>query len=410
MWTVKKALYRIFQFLLMGIGMSLIPQPSPKLLSGAGCIKKLPELIKRKGIVRVLIVTDEVLPKIGLLDSLFAACDEAELNYLLYDEAIVNPSIECIEKAYNMYRENSCQAFIAFGGGSAMDCAKAAAARVARPRKSISQLGGTLKVHSFKVPLLFAVPTTAGTGSEATLAAVVTDYSTHHKYAIQDPSLLPRYAVLDPELTVGLPPQTTATTGLDALTHAVEAYTNKLAPKYAQRLSEKATKLIFENLEKAYQNGNDIEARSNMQLAALYGGRAFSRASVGYVHAIAHTLGGLYGTPHGLANAVILPYVMEDFGDAVYKKLARLADVVGIEGEDEVEKARAFIAAIKEMERNMNVPDKIDDINDEDIPQMVEWAIKEGNPLYPVPVIWGKEQFEKTVKRIRRSTAEAETV
>lgn len=408
MSTIKNAWYRTFQFF-MNIGQAFMPQHSPELIEGAGSIKKLPTFIKSKGANKVLIVTDSVLSKIGLLDSLFAACTDAKLEYVLYDGAEVNPSIECIEKAYKQYCDNKCQAFIAFGGGSSMDCAKAAAARVARPNRSIPQLGGTLKVHT-KLPLLFAVPTTAGTGSEATLAAVVTDYSTHHKYAIQDPCLLPRYAVLDPELTVGLPPHVTSTTGMDALTHAVEAYTNKFAPKYTQRLSEKATKLIFDNLEKAYADGSNIEARSNMQLASFYAGRAFSRACVGNVHAIAHTLGGLYGTPHGLANAIILPYVMEDFGAAVYPKLARLADIVGIKGRDDGEKARAFIAEIRRMNRDMKIPEQVDVIKDKDIPQMIEWALKEANPVYPVPVIWDKEQMAKTINRLRKPVTEGATV
>lgn len=408
MQTLKKAWYRVFQFV-FNVGQVVMPQPSPELLEGAGSIKKLPAFIKAKGVDKVLIVTDSVLSKIGLLNSLFTACDEAKLTYVLYDGAEVNPSIECIEKALKNYNDNKCQAFIAFGGGSSMDCAKAAAARVARPNRTIAQLGGTLKVHK-KLPLLFAVPTTAGTGSEATLAAVVTDYSTHHKYAIQDPCLLPRYAVLDPELTVGLPPHVTSTTGMDALTHSVEAYTNKFAPKYTRILAEKSTKLVFENLEKAYADGCNLEARSNMLLASFYGGRAFSRACVGNVHAIAHTLGGIYGTPHGLANAIILPYVMEDFGPAVYKPLARLADIVGIKGNDEGEKARAFIAAIHQMNKNMNIPSQIDFIKDKDVPQMVEWAMKEANPIYPVPVIWDEEQFTKTITRLRKPVAEEATV
>lgn len=281
-----------------------------------------------------------------------------------------------------------------------MDCAKAAAARVAHPNKTIAQLGGTLKVHK-KVPPFFAVPTTAGTGSETTVAAVVTDPVTHHKYAVQDPCLVPKYAVLDPELTVGLPPHVTSTTGMDALTHAVEAYTNRFAPKYTDRLAEKAVKLIFDNLELCYKDGKNIEARSNMLLASFYAGAAFSRACVGNVHAIAHTLGGLYGTAHGLANAVILPYVLEDFGEAVYKKLARLAEIVGISGADDGEKARAFIKEIRRMNKDMNIPDKLDCIKTEDIPQMVEWAMAEANPIYPVPVIWNAEQFTKTIERLR---------
>ena len=401
MSTLKKAWYRTFQFV-FSVGQVFMPQPSPELLDGAGSIKRLPSFIKLKGINKVLIVTDGILPKLGLLDNLFAACEEAKLEYVLYDGAEVNPSIECIEKAVSSYRDNKCQAFIAFGGGSSMDCAKAAAARIARPKRSIKQLGGTLKVHK-KLPPLFAVPTTAGTCSEATLAAVVTDYSTHHKYAIQDPCLLPKYAVLDPELTVGLPPHVTSTTGMDALTHAVEAYTNKFAPKYTRVLAEKSVKLVFENLEKAYADGKNIEARSNMLLASFYGGRAFSRACVGNVHAIAHTLGGLYGTPHGLANAVILPYVLEEFGEAIYPQLARLADIVGIKGGGEGEKARAFIAAIHKMNSDMKIPDKFDFIKDEDISQMVEWALKEANPIYPVPVIWDEKQMTKTINRLRKA-------
>ena len=399
MWTLKKAWYRVFQFF-FNIAQYLIGRHSPELLEGAGSIKRLPEFVKSKGVNKVLIVTDEVLYKIGLLDSLFAACNEAGLEYTLFNGAIVNPTIDCIEAAYSAYRDNRCEGFIAFGGGSSMDCAKAAAARVAHPNKTIAQLGGTLKVHK-KVPPFFAVPTTAGTGSETTVAAVVTDPVTHHKYAVQDPCLVPKYAVLDPELTVGLPPHVTSTTGMDALTHAVEAYTNRFAPKYTDRLAEKAVKLIFDNLELCYKDGKNIEARSNMLLASFYAGAAFSRACVGNVHAIAHTLGGLYGTAHGLANAVILPYVLEDFGEAVYKKLARLAEIVGISGADDGEKARAFIKEIRRMNKDMNIPDKLDCIKTEDIPQMVEWAMAEANPIYPVPVIWNAEQFTKTIESLR---------
>lgn len=399
MWTVKKAWYRVFQYV-FNLAQYILKQTPPELLQGAGSIKKLPEFIKSKGIGNVLIVTDSILHKIGLLDSLFAACDEAGLKYTIYDGAVVNPSIECIEQAYSAYCKNKCEGFIAFGGGSSMDCAKAAAARVARPRKSIPQLGGTLKVIK-RIPPFFAVPTTAGTGSETTVAAVVTDTETHHKYAIQDPCLIPQYAVLDPELTVGLPPQVTSTTGMDALTHAVEAYTNKFSPKYTDELAEKAVKLIFENLETCYKDGSNLEARSNMLLASFYAGAAFSRACVGNVHAIAHTLGGLYGVPHGLANAVILPYVMEDFGEAVYPALARLADIVGIGGADDGEKARAFILEIRRMNRDMNIPEKIEGIKDRDMPQMIDWAMAEANPIYPVPVIWNSQQFTKTINRLR---------
>ncbi|MEA5049500.1 MAG: iron-containing alcohol dehydrogenase [Eubacteriales bacterium] len=401
LWTLKKIWYRIFQFFLTS-AMYLMPWRQPELLTGPGSIKSLPSFIRRKGLTRVLIVTDPVLHRIGLLNSLFSACEEAGLAYTLFDGVEPNPSIENIEEARRLYVENKCEGIVAFGGGSSMDCAKAAGARVVKPRQSVSQMGGTLRVLK-RLPPVFAVPTTAGTGSETTIAAVVTDRSTHHKYAVQDLVLIPHYAVLDPELTVGLPPHITSTTGMDALTHAVEAYTNILAPKSTDILAEKAVKLIFDNLEKAYADGTDLTARYNMQLAAFYGGAAFTRACVGYVHGVAHTLGGLYGTPHGLANAVILPYVMEAFGPAVYYKLARLAEIVGIQGKDDEEKAKAFIREIRRMNTDMHIQDKFDFIEDKDIPQMIKWAMKEANPIYPVPVLWHEPEFQALISRIRAS-------
>ena len=398
-WTLKKIWYRVFQFVLTS-AMYLMPWRQPELLTGPGSIKKLPELIQSKGLHNVLIVTDSVLRKLGVLDSFFAACDAAGLKGVVYDGVEPNPSIENIEAARKLYLDHKCDGIVAFGGGSAMDCAKAAGARVVKPRQSVAKMGGTLRVLK-KLPPLFAVPTTAGTGSETTIAAVVTDRAAHHKYAIQDLSLIPHYAVLDPELTRGLPPHITSTTGMDALTHAVEAYTNQFAPKSTDKLAIEAVKLIFENLETAYRDGGNLTARYNMQLAAFYGGAAFTRACVGYVHGVAHTLGGLYGTPHGLANAVILPYVMEAFGPAVYFKLARLAEAVGINGRDDEEKAKAFIREIRRMNADMRIQDKFDFIRDEDIPQMIQWAMKEANPIYPVPALWHEPEFRALIARIR---------
>ena len=400
LWKIKKIWYRVFQFVLTS-AMYLMPWRQPQLLTGAGSIKKLPEFIKSKNVNNVLIVTDSVLRKLGLLDSFFAACDAVGLKGVVYDGVEPNPSIENIEAARKLYVDNKCDGIVAFGGGSAMDCAKAAGARVVKPRQSIAQMGGTLRVLK-RLPPIFAVPTTAGTGSETTRAAVVTDRTAHHKYAVQDLCLIPRYAVLDPELTIGLPPHITSTTGMDALTHAVEAYTNLFAPKSTDKLAVEAVKLIFENLETVYKDGTNLTARFNMQLAAFYGGAAFTRACVGYVHGVAHTLGGLYGTPHGLANAVILPYVMEDFGPAVYYKLARLAEAVCINGKDDEEKAKAFIREIRRMNADMNIQDKFDFIKDEDIPQMIQWAMKEANPIYPVPVLWHEPEFTALIARIRK--------
>ena len=258
-----------------------------------------------------------------------------------------------------------------------------------------------MKVHR-KIPPFVAIPTTAGAGSETTVAAVITDSATHRKAAINDPFLIPKYAVFDPELTVGLSPYTTATTGMDALAHAVEAYTNKTYnTKLEDRLAKEAVRLIHDNILTAFEDGNNLKARQNMQRAAFYAGRAFTRGCVGYVHAIGHTLGGLYGVAHGLAMAVLLPHVMDAFGEPAYARLAELADACGIDGADDAAKAKTFIGWIEETNRKMGLPAKFDMIKDEDIDQMVAWATKEANPLYPVPVIWGKEDFKRFIASIR---------
>lgn len=401
MWQLKKAFFRAYQSVFK-IAMFAFDWTEPETLEGPGAIRKLPEFIKSKGVNKVLIVTDKGLMSIHLLDSLFEELTKAGVEYVVYDGTEPNPSIENIEDARQLYVDNKCEGLIAFGGGSPMDCAKAAGARVANPRIPVKKMRGVLKlVH--KLPPLFAVPTTAGTGSEVTLAAVVSDRKTHEKNAINDPRLRPKYAVLDPELTTGLPPHITSTTGMDALTHAVEAYIGRSNVKSTEMYAEKATKMIFESLETAYNDGKNVEARETMLKASYYAGMAFTRAYVGYVHAIAHNLGGFYGIPHGLANAVILPYVLEYYGETAHARLAKLAVIAGVktDGSDK-EKAEAFIEAIKQMNKNMNIQDKFDCIKDEDIPTIVKRALKEGNPLYPVPKIMDEADCEAVIRRLMK--------
>lgn len=397
--NAKIAYYRTYQVVFKGVS-SLLDWTPPELLRGAGSIKKLPDLIKEKGMKKPMIVTDQGLWDLGLLSGLLASLDEKGIPYAAFHGAQPNPTIDNVEECRKMYIDAGCDCFVAFGGGSSMDCAKGAAARMARPGKTIQQMRGVLKVVK-KTPVVFAVPTTAGTGSETTLAAVITDSKTHEKFAINDPVLRPSYAVLDPELTIGLPPKITSTTGMDALTHAVEAYIGRSNTKLTESSAKDAVKLIFDNLEKAYNDGKDIIARENMLVASYLAGVAFTRAYVGYVHAIAHNLGGMYGVPHGLANAVILPYVLDYFGASAYSRLADLADVAGIgAGKSDAEKARDFIAEIRAMNVRMNIPDGFDCIKEEDIPTIVERALKEGNPLYPVPKIMDAKDCEAIIRRL----------
>ncbi len=401
MWQLKKAYYRAFQKV-MKIAMYAFDWSEPLLLEGPGAIKKLPDLIKSKGLKNVLIVTDKGLMSLHILDSLFAKLEETGIEYVVYDGTQPNPTIDNIEDARQLYLDNNCEGVIAFGGGSPMDCAKATAARVTNPKLPVRKMRGVLKLHH-KLPPLFAVPTTAGTGSETTLAAVVTDPTTHEKNAINDPRLRPKYAVLDPELTIGLPPHITSTTGMDALTHAVEAYIGRSNVKSTEHYAELATRLIYANIEEVYNNGKNIEARNAMLKASYYAGMAFTRAYVGYVHAIAHNLGGFYGVPHGLANAIILPYVLEYYGETAHARLAKLAVISGVKTDGtDAEKAEAFIESIKQLNRNMNIPDKFDMIKEEDIPTIVKRALKEGNPLYPVPKIMDEADCEAVIRRMMK--------
>ena len=354
-----------------------------------------------KGKKRAFIVTDKPLFDLGYTKKVTDVLDEIGVAYKIFSDVHPDPDLTTVNMAIGTLRSFEPDVIIALGGGSPMDCAKGAAARVVCPNKTVQKMRGQLKIRK-KLPPFFAVPTTAGTGSETTLAAVVTDTKTHEKYALNDPVLRPKYAVLDPELTVGLPPHITSTTGMDALTHAVEAYIGHSNTKDTSEKAEVATKLIFENLEEAYKNGKDLHAREQMLLASHYAGIAFTRAYVGNVHAIAHNLGGFYGVPHGLANAIILPYVLDFYGETAYERLARLCECAGVAkaGQTDEQKALDFIQAIRDMNARMNIPDKIDKIQEKDIETIAKRACKEANPLYPVPRIMDLDDCIAIIHRL----------
>ena len=403
---LNKAYCRTFQAV-FNIGARVLPWRKAVVEKGAGAIEKIPSLLSELGGKKPLVVTDPGLIQAGVAPKVLAVLEARGIPCSLYAKVEPNPSIQTVNAIFSQYREDGCDSLIAIGGGSSMDAAKAAAARVVHPKKSVQKLGGLLKVRK-KLPPFIAVPTTAGTGSETTIAALITDTETHHKYAIMDLCLIPSYAVLDPELTIGLPPHITAATGMDALTHAVEAYLCwTYNTKESLRFAEEAVEMIFNYLPRVYENGSDLEARAEMLMASYKAGFAFTRAGVGNIHAIAHTLGGLYNTPHGLANAVVLPVVLEDYGDKVYEKLARLAGFAGVTtGRGAEADAKAFIAAIRKFNADMKLPLGFDFIKDKDIPQMVEWAAKEANPIYPVPVVYDAARFTAVIQKIRIPAAQ----
>lgn len=382
------------------VGAHFLPWRRPKVYAGPGSLLRAADILRENGLRRPFVVASRRQCADEHFRALQETLDEQDILLSIFSAVETDPSVETVERIASQYRLDRCDCFLVIGGGSPMDAAKAAAARLARPEKTVPQLGGLLKVRR-RVPPLIAVPTTAGTGSETTIAAVVTDG--HHKYAISDLCLIPRYAILDPTLSTGLPPRITAETGMDALTHAVEAYLSRFYNAGMTRaLAESAVVAIFAHLERAYRDGASLDDRAAMLQASFDAGAAFTRASVGNVHAIAHTLGGLYGVPHGLANAVLLPLVLEDYGAAAYPRLAHLARLLGLKGDTEETRAKAFIAEIRAMNARMNVPDRFDCIRDEGIPLMARWAAQEANPVYPVPVIYDEARFARVIERARR--------
>ncbi len=390
----QKIWCRTFQTV-MKAATPFLPWREPEIVDCKNGTRDLGAFVKTKGYKKVLVVTGPNVFRKGLADELIAGLKENGVPYALFNRVVNNPTIDNIEEAFELYRAEGCDAIIALGGGSPMDLAKVVGARAAKPNKPVKKMKGLLKIMK-RIPDLYAIPTTAGSGSETTIAAVVSDSVTHEKYPINDLSLIPRYAVLDAKLTAALPPQTTATTGMDALTHAVEAYIGRSNTKKTKERAEQAVKLIFDNLFTAYEHGDDLVARANMQKASYYAGVAFTRAYVGYVHALAHALGGFYGTPHGLANSVLLPVVLEYYGESAHKPLARLAEITGVCAEgDDAAKATKFIDRIKEMNEAMQIPSFIEGIKPEDVPEMAKRAAEEGNPLYPVPRLMDAGELEK---------------
>lgn len=404
--TLRKIYCRAFQKA-FHIAIPFLPYRKPKI---AGSVKELPEIIMRHKCTHVLIITDGGIMKLGLTRRLEKALKEAGIPYTIYDKTVANPTTVNVREALELYHKEGCDAIIGFGGGSSMDCAKAVGACAVKLNQSLAQMKGILKVHK-KLPLLMAVPTTAGTGSETTLAAVITDADTRYKYAINDFPLIPRYAVLDPKVTLSLPPFITTTTGMDALTHAVEAYIGNSTTIDTRRDALKAVKLIFENIDIAYEHGDNIQARRNMLHASFYAGCAFTKSYVGYVHAVAHSLGGQYNVPHGLANAILLPLVLREYGSCIDKKLHRLAIAAGLADKNtpDHEAAELFIQAIEEMKERFGIVNIVKEIQETDIPKLAHYADKEANPLYPVPKLMDASELEKFYYMLMSLTSKENT-
>lgn len=383
----KKLYCRSFQFIFK-IALPFLPYKNPIILNN---IEDIPSELQD---AKVLIIVDPAVYNLGLLSNLERVLNNKSILYYVFKDVNPNPTSHDVNIALGIYKANSCNTLIAVGGGSSIDCAKAVGALIAKPKKTLKDLKGILKIRK-KIPDLFAIPTTAGSGSETTLASVIVDSETRYKYAINDFPLIPKYAVLDPRMTETLPFKVSSTTGMDALTHAIEAFVGKGGNKSTFNDSKEAIKLIFNNIENACIN-NDYESRRNMLIASHMAGRAFSKAYVGYVHALSHAISGKYNTAHGLANSVILPIVLKEYGKSIYKKMKEIAVYCNMCDNSSSEEVayNLVLEKIEALNKNLNIP-KYLKINKNDIKEMALKASKEANPLYPVPVLWDSKKLEK---------------
>ena len=387
----KKIYCRTFQ-LGFRVMLPLLPYREPVILESNNAVV---EMLQSHNKQNVFLVTDKTIRGLGITKALESAIVEKNIKLTVFEDVLPNPTISMVESALDVFKNNMCDCIIALGGGSVIDCAKVVGARAVYPEKPVQKMKGLLKINR-KLPLFLAIPTTAGTGSETTLAAVITDDKTHHKYPINSFPLIPHYALLDYNLILGLNQKITSTTGMDALTHSIEAFIGKSTTKFTRDCALQSIKLVYENLKECFDNGKNKEARQNMLKASYLAGVAFTRSYVGYVHAVAHSLGGLYGTPHGYANAIIMPYVLKAYGKSVYKKLHSLGIAAGVCAEEDSYEAGAkkFIAAIEALNEKMNIPNKIAGIKKEDIKIMAKYAEREANPLYPVPKLMTQKELE----------------
>lgn len=372
----------------------------PKMIKGEHALLDLIDVLKKQHLTHYMIVTTPGFIKRGTLQSFFDALNQNDIQYSIFHDVKPDPEISDVEKLKEMYIKDGCQALIAIGGGSVIDCSKAALACIQMNNLDVKTVLHTGRV-SKPLPLLIAVPTTAGTGSEVTAGAVITDPIKKRKYALSHLFLIPKYAVLDSSLLVSLPSNMTAYTGMDALTHAIEAYINCFNNRKTNEYALCAIKSIFQYLVPSFEDGLNKHYRLELLEASYNAGVAISNNYVGYVHAIAHGIGGMYHLQHGMINATILPIVLEVYGSAVVSKLAKIADVVGITGATDQDKSMQFIQKLKDLNQIFSIPTSIPEIQEEDIHYLAIGAEKEGNPSYPTPVTWNVEQFEKVIRKIK---------
>jgi alcohol dehydrogenase len=403
MLLIKYSIYRAYH-LALKLASTLLPIPSPQVFL-AHQIDEWVAAIKNdasQAEPSVLLITDKGIASLGLHQTLVAKLAGFGIKVSIFDEMPSDPDFAAIELATNAFKRANAEAIIALGGGSVIDGAKLVAVKLAKPNKSLGQLQGLFKVRKRLVPIT-AIPTTAGTGAETTLAAVVTDKIKQRKLAIVDLCMVPKYTLLLPELTCKLPHYLTHTTAMDALTHALEAYVSVNATAKTDALALVAAKSIMLNLEQVLADGNNVALREQLLIASHNAGKAFTRTSVGYVHAIAHQLGAKCHVPHGEANAVLLTKILAFYGDTINSRLANLQRYIFAEEgaeHSETELAARFMENLTNLVKLGNLPSSYSVINEQKLAQIVRDALAEAHPDYPVPKFMNKDECEHIVRSL----------
>lgn len=376
------------------------PQPKAVVFAGQNSALELCAAIPQWGVKNLLIVTDKPLVELGALDGLVAKLTECGLQYHVYDGVQPDPTQKVVSDGIDALKQHQCDSVLAFGGGSSIDTAKVIALAAGNNLSVVECLG----FGKCKLPALpfFAVPTTAGTGSEATFIAVVSDDTTHAKDAVIDPKIIPKATALDPVVMKGLPAHITAATGMDALTHAIESYIGVWETEDTNYYGLAACKLVFDNLAEATNNGDNMAARQAMALASYYGGLAITNALVGYVHAISHNLGAKYGVPHGLGNAMVLPRVLGLLKNVSARKMAEIAVHCGLgeHAEGDAVLAQKLIDRVWDLNAEIGIPKTTDVIREEDISELTDLAMKEGS-AYPTPRFLERDECVNLISELR---------
>lgn len=331
-------------------------------LMGTGCLSDAINSIQSLGYKKALIVTDSVLNQIGIVAKVTSLLEQVGVESVVFDQTKPNPTIENVNEGLAMFKQGQCDSVISLGGGSPHDCAKGIALLVTNGGE-IKDYEGVDQSTKPQAPLI-AINTTAGTASEMTRFCIITDDARHVKMAIVDKHVTPIISVNDPELMLAKPASLTAATGMDALTHAIEAYVSVAATPVTDAVAIKAIEMVQANLRQAVSNGDDITARDNMAYAQFMAGMAFNNASLGYVHAIAHQLGGYYDLPHGVCNAVLLPHVQQYNTQVSSARLRDVAKAMGVDvtAMNDTEAAEAGIEAIRQLSKDVNIPAGLEEL------------------------------------------------